>query len=96
MPNINSIYRGQLIDDAIKALNNFKPQILVSGVDASSTVNCTVNGNTVSATSDSSGNCTFDILAYGTYTISGLVSDVITTETITVDKVKKYSVALDS
>ncbi len=63
---------GKQVDDAITALQNMCPQIIVINAGNGATVNCkcTAVGYNKTAIADSSGKCTFDIPEYGDYVIN--------------------------
>lgn len=67
---------GEDIDHAIEVLQNMRPQIVVTGATANSSVNCkctAVNYNQTK-TADSTGTCTFYIPEYGDYIINDSVT----------------------
>jgi len=63
---------GKQIDDAIDALQNMCPQIIVTNAGSNQTINCkcTAVSYNENKTSDSTGKCVFNIPSYGTYTIT--------------------------
>ena len=89
MPNFTSIYNGPAIDTVIGAVNNFRPQITVTGLSNSTVVTCTKGSVTLTETAGIDGTVVFNINSYGTWNLSatGLSTSVV------VDKIKKYTVS---
>ena len=90
------ISTGKKLDILSGTLTNLGPKIVVSGVDASSTVTATLSGNSTTATANSSGVAIITIPTntnfYGTWTISGTKNSSAVSDTLIVDRYKKYSV----
>ena len=63
---------GKQVDDAITALQNMCPQIIVTGATPNSQVVCKCTSPTVNLTetADNTGSCTFNIPEYGEYVIN--------------------------
>jgi hypothetical protein len=70
-----------------------KPRIIVTA-PTGSTVTCTKGSTTLTAT-EASGTWTFDVPDYGTWTVTGTLSEYTDTTSVVVDQVKQYAASLD-
>jgi len=83
---------GTKIDTFVTAVNAFVPQLKVTGLDATSLVSCSDGTTTLSGTTDSYGNYTFNIPHYNTWIVTGIVNLSSTTATCKIDKIKFYQI----
>lgn len=94
MGNFILNFSGDSLDEFIGTVNNIRPFILVSGLDANTEVVCILSNSEYSivGTTNSSGAYTFYLNSYGTYIISGTKSNnSVSSENIIIDTVKRYS-----
>lgn len=92
----HSNYSGGNFDTALSILNNMWIVLQVSGVTANSTVTAVLNEYNLTATANSSGACSFNIPAYGLWTISGVVGSSTLSQSININQVKLYTMTFNS